>query len=402
MKVIFLNMSSQFEWDNGIYNRNKHILDEFSKRDDVEKILSVDFLPYNLKSCLRLYLKSKIYKKAGKGIISSGLFYSAKKINDKVISLSAINMKIVKNVADKLGFGNAVIINYSPFNIKHFEYFKENKKYFDAVDNWSENNTFKEYKDVLLANYKYIIENSIITFTRPEKLKDNLEKIAYCDPKTQTAMVCNKIKNNIKVVLNGVDLNHYMFPKKIDRIDDIFNKLDKNKTKIGYLGVIKEDRIDSNLLEYIVENNDDKIFIMAGPIVGNFNSERFKKFNNIIFIGEASYQEMSYLYSKFDICIIPHLLNDFIKSMDPMKIYGYLAAGKPIISVPVPGTEQFEDLIDIAYSKEDFSEAIKRNSNDNDVFSEYQKKERQDAVKADSWESRVNEMINLINCDIIK
>ena len=58
MKIILLNMSYQFTWDKGIYNRNKHILDELSKRSDVEQILSVDFLPFDFRSFLRLYLKS--------------------------------------------------------------------------------------------------------------------------------------------------------------------------------------------------------------------------------------------------------------------------------------------------------------------------------------------------------
>jgi len=347
-------------------------------------------------------LKAKIYKKVGKNIISSGFFYSARKINDKVISLSALNMYRIKNIAEKLGFGDAIIINYNPLNREYFEYFKDNKKYFDAVDNWIENNIFKEYKEELLANYKYIIQNSILTFTRPEKLKDNLEKIAYCEDKTDTAMVCNNIKNNIAIVLNGVDLDHYKFPKKIDRIDKIMSNIDKDKIKIGYLGVIKEDRIDSNLLEYLLTEHGDKQFIFSGPIAGNFNTERFKKFNNIIFTGAMSYFEMPYLYSKFDICIIPHLLNDFIKSMDPVKIYGYLAAGKPIVSVPVPGVEKFADLIDVASNKEDFSNSIKRISEDKENFSYDKIIERQNAVKSDSWGSRADEMINLINYGIIK
>ncbi len=390
MEVIFLNMSSQFEWDKGIYNRNKYILDGFSKRDDVEKILSVDFLPYNLKSLLRLYIKARVYKKSGDNIISSGFLYSARRINNKIISLSALNMKVVKRVAKRLGFDSSIIINYNPFNIKYFKYFKDNKKYFDAVDNWSENNTFKKYKEELLKNYKYIINNSSLVFTRPERLKNTLEEIAG-----------NK-KDNIKIVLNGVDLDYYKSPQKIERIDQIFAGIDEDKIKVGYLGVIKGDRIDSDLLEYIIQDNQDKYFIIAGPVFNGFNLGRFNRFNNVIFPGEMSYSEIPYFYNKLNICIIPHLINDFIKSMDPMKIYGYLAAGKPIISVPIPGVEQFREFINIVNTKEEFSYAIKQISDNKENFAGYKIIERQNAVEGCSWKSRVEQMINLINYDIIK
>lgn len=397
MKAIFLNMSSQFEWDRGIYNRNKHMMDEVSKRDDVEKILSVDFLPFNLRGCIRLYIKSKMYKKIGSDVIASGFFYRARKLNEKVISLSAINMKTVYKVAKKLGFSDAMVISYNPINIEYFKYFKNNKKYFDVVDNWAENNLFKEIKDELINNYKYIIQNSEYIFTKPEKLKNDLIKIAYCKQETDTAMVCNMEKDNVKVVLNGVDLDHYKNPKDIEKINKIFESIDnKYQIKIGYLGVIKEDRIDSDLLEYLLNEHKDKMFIMAGPIAGKFNSERFKQYNNIMFIGEMSYDEMAAVYKKFDICIIPHLLNEFIKSMDPMKLYGYLAAGKPVVSIEVPGVEQFSGLIKITNIKEQFSNFISEIANNKEYLNEERAKERQASVKEFSWKAKCDEMMDII------
>ena len=56
----------------------------------------------------------------------------------------------------------------------------------------------------------------------------------------------------------------------------------------------------------------------------------------------------------------------------------------------------------IISNKEDFSDSIKRISENKESFSYDKAIERQNAVKSDSWGSRADEMINLINYGIIK
>ena len=397
MKFILLNMSYQFTWDKGIYNRNKHVLDELSKREDVEQILSVDFLPYDFRSFLRLYLKSKIYRKIGKNVVAMGHYYVARRLSDKVIALSAMNAGRVYKAASKLGFKDAIILNYNPLNTDYLKLFKNNKKYFDAVDNWSNNSIFKKYKNLLDRNYKKIVTNSNHVFTVSDKLKDDLEKISYCIQKTDTAMVCVNVKNDITFISNGVDLSHYKNPVLSERLEKNIKEIRKNYKKIvGYIGVIKTDRIDIDLLEFIVKNNPNFLFLIAGPIHGNFDIAKFKKYSNINFIGEIKYEEMPYLYEQFDVCIIPHLVNDFIKSMDPKKLYEYLASGKPIVTTEVSGVEKFKNYIKVVKNKEDFSTEINNIINDPESFKEDKIQERRLLVNEYGWEKKVDEMLKFM------
>lgn len=397
MKFILLNMSSQFEWDRGIYNRNKHILDELSRREDVEQILSVDFLPYNIKSFLRLYLKSKIYKKIGKNVLAMGHHYIARRLSKKVVSLSAMSAKKIHKAAIRLGFKDAIILNYNPLNVDYIKLFKNNKKYFDAVDNWINNSIFKNYKNLLNKNYKNIVLNSDHVFTVSDKLKDDLEKITYCVPKTDTAMVSMNIGNNMNFISNGVDLYHYKNPVVSERLEKQIKEIKNNYKKIiGYVGVIKSDRVDVELLEFIVKSNPKEFFIIAGPIHGNFDISVFKKYKNISFIGEIKYKEMPYLYSQFDVCIIPHLVNDFIKTMDPKKLYEYLASGKPVITTEVSGVEKFKGYIKIVKNKEEFSNEIDSVLNNIENFKDDKTEERRLLVSEYGWDKKVDEMLKFM------
>ena len=52
LDIVMLNKSTFQEWENGIVNRNFHILKHLLKRPEVGRIMAVDYLPYSLKKGL--------------------------------------------------------------------------------------------------------------------------------------------------------------------------------------------------------------------------------------------------------------------------------------------------------------------------------------------------------------
>ena len=44
-----------------------------------------------------------------------------------------------------------------------------------------------------------------------------------------------------------------------------------------------------------------------------------------------------------DVCLMPFLLNEVTRPRDSPKAYGYVAAGKPVVSTPVPVALRPED-----------------------------------------------------------
>ena len=45
-------------------------------------------------------------------------------------------------------------------------------------------------------------------------------------------------------------------------------------------------------------------------------------------------------------------------TVEPQKMFNYLAAGKPVVSTPCAGVEKFKDFITIASTYNEFVEAI--------------------------------------------
>lgn len=389
MNFIFLNMSSQFEWDKGIYNTNKHILDEFLIREDVDNIISIDFLPFSTKGILRTYIKSKLYKK-DVNTIKKGIFYKFNKIDEKLFGLKSINIKNIDTIlqSSNLKKEDFIIVNFNPLNTEYLNIFKDNKKIFYGVDNWINNNIFKKQKNKLEENYKKIIEKSDITLTVSENLKQEfIEKYN---------------KKEIYFIGNGIDIKHYQ-NFFIDKKEDI-DMFEFINPKVGYLGIIKNDRVDPDLLELIVKENHNIEFKIAGITHGDFDKNRFNNYQNIEFVGGKSYNKMPEFYKSLDLCIIPHLVNDFTKYMDPKKIYEYLASGKKIITTEISGIDdlvekinKYEKIIYKVKNKEEFNETLKDLIYKNNYkLSETSKENINEVLKEFSWKNKVDKIFDFI------
>ncbi len=53
---------------------------------------------------------------------------------------------------------------------------------------------------------------------------------------------------------------------------------------------------------------------------------------NVWLLGSAPLRELPGLIAACDVCIVPHLRDELTASMDPLKLYEYAAAGKPVVS----------------------------------------------------------------------
>ncbi|PLX26330.1 hypothetical protein C0580_00265, partial [Candidatus Parcubacteria bacterium] len=121
--VIMFNMSNYSEWDEGVSNRNYHVLRELLNRPEVGKILAVDYLPLHWKRALRIYKEDLVLNIEEAKVVKRGLTYKVTKISDKLYVYSDINfflqpkstMKSIRKVALDLNFGDLVVWSFFPF-----------------------------------------------------------------------------------------------------------------------------------------------------------------------------------------------------------------------------------------------------------------------------------------------
>ena len=56
--------------------------------------------------------------------------------------------------------------------------------------------------------------------------------------------------------------------------------------------------------------------------------------------------------------MVPHLVNAFTESLDPIKAYEYAAVGRPVVTTPVAGFRELADARITVAEGADFADAV--------------------------------------------
>lgn len=130
------------------------------------------------------------------------------------------------------------------------------------------------------------------------------------------------------------------------------------KPVIGYVGLTSH-WMDFTLLEMLGKRWPGQV-AMVGPIAAAVEA-RARAIPGIVWMGFVPQPELPPYLRGFDVCIMPHLVNELRRRSNPLKICEYLAMGKPFVSVDLPAVQPFRDVIDVAEDREDFVRQVAAN-----------------------------------------
>ena len=105
---------------------------------------------------------------------------------------------------------------------------------------------------------------------------------------------------------------------------------------LGYFGAIDE-RIDWALVRALCEQRPAWSIVFLGPLV--MMDRCPVSAPNFHHLGAKDYGSLPDYLRGFDVCLIPWLVNDLTRTMSPTKTPEYLAAGRPVVSTPIPDVE---------------------------------------------------------------
>ena len=127
---------------------------------------------------------------------------------------------------------------------------------------------------------------------------------------------------------------------------------------IGYTGLINW-RIDLPLMTYLATRHPEWSFALVGPLKEDSDMSSFTSLPNVHLFGRKTVPELPAYLKPMDVCLLPYVLNEYTHNVFPLKLYEYLAAGKPIVSTDMFEMRAYvgEDLA-IGRTHEEFERAI--------------------------------------------
>lgn len=202
------------------------------------------------------------------------------------------------------------------------------------------------------------------------------------------------------LISNGVDFSHWDDHKDQKRLE-IFEKIrESHRFIIGYYGALTQDWFDFELIEKISEIDHFHI-VLIGPLnyrgpsnkSSDSHFERLFKKTNVTLLDSVSYMDLPNYARYFDVAIIPFLENEITKATSPVKLFEYMALGKPIVTTYLPECQQFS-VVNVTTNHHDFIDALKNlYSKPIDTSFAMQLKEE---AKRNTWEQRADQMIEFM------
>lgn len=194
----------------------------------------------------------------------------------------------------------------------------------------------------------------------------------------------SNFSTKVHVVKNGVDFQN---------MQRGFSEVRRyGRPVAGYIGSIDE-RIDYDLLESVIDRSQDITFRFIGRSTHPNFEQRLRRHSNVEMLGAHPSSSLPDFLKEMDVCIIPFAMNEFNRSVYPMKVNEYLAAGKPVVMTPFADLPEFSGIVRCSDSAENFNRSL-RNEIANDTAE--QKDLRQTFAHERSWTNRAKEFSTVI------
>jgi len=192
---------------------------------------------------------------------------------------------------------------------------------------------------------------------------------------------CSKVARRVVRIPNGANCIHFA-----PREDRGAAKVRENSSPvIGFIGNFGS-WIDLDLVVEIAVRKPNWILRFVGPFANKHDWQILSRIDNVELVGEVPFESLPNYMQYFDVCILPFRTDGIGSSINPVKLYEYLAMGKPVVSTNLVEVSDFASVIKIAEDKEVFINLIEESLTETDSFSF---ERRINAAKVNDWESRI-------------
>lgn len=159
----------------------------------------------------------------------------------------------------------------------------------------------------------------------------------------------------VTLITNGVDVDRYRRPQPAPP------DLPTGPVAL-YLGTVHPDRFDVPLLLATATHlGDEATVVVVGPVVDVPEDQRAAlTAAGVRLLGARPWGAVPAYLQHADVLLVPHLVNAFTDSLDPIKLYEYRAVGRPVVSTPVAGFRDATDPRVTCVTAQDFPQAVRQ------------------------------------------
>lgn len=207
---------------------------------------------------------------------------------------------------------------------------------------------------------------------------------------------CASVSSNSVHLPNVVDFDHFRRGLELGALPEDLAAIPE--PRIGFIGLLSDFKVDFPLVEEIAGNRPEWNWVVLGDEPEGQCSlviARLRKVPNVHFLGYKPYEMLPDYLRGFSVAVLPCLLNEYTRSMFPMKFFEYLAGGAPVVTTALEFTRTPYLGSLVAETPAAFLEAIGRQL----ARGRLSPTEAAAAVGDNTWEARLGKMLDRIGVD---
>lgn len=374
---------SAVDWDGAIWARPQQLMSRFGRTNPVLYVEP----PVTFLSPLKnpaLWRKLGAWRKRPRpadGLVSVCSPPVFLPFGSRYRPLNRINQwllgRYLRRLLAELGFDRPVLWTYLPNTIDLLGRLPAELLCYDCVDEHAEFTGFS--RTVVRTMEDGLLQKADVVFASARTLYEAKKEMAL----------------SIHLLPNAADVEHFRravtddlpCPPELAGLDG---------PVLGFVGGLG-DWLDLVLLQTVARQKPDWHFVFIGP--ADTDTAALRSLPNVRLLGSRPYRDLPAYLKYFSVGLIPFKLNELTAKVNPIKLYEYLAAGKPVVATPLPELKPFAGIVYLAGSPDAFRAAVERALREDGPE---RQRERWQAAAVNSWDGRYREMAGCLNAALEK
>ncbi len=284
----------------------------------------------------------------------------------------------VRWLARRLRFRAPILWVFDPMLVHALGTFREKLLIYHVIDNYDGYfpPTAMALRAAIVKNQERMLRRADVVFAVSETLYER----------------CLEYNSNSFLIPNGV--NYELFQAAMDNGEVPLDLRLIPRPIIGYAGVIAP-LIDFSLLQRVTREYPEWSLVLVGPVELGMHRPKLDALltrRNVYYLGAKCVEEVPNYIKCFDVGIIPYQVNELTAHSDSLKLYEYLACGRPVVSTDVASVRRFRPLVEIAVDAVEFGRCVKKSLSEAPHWA----KVRIAVAREHSWQRRVEVMGEVI------
>lgn len=165
-------------------------------------------------------------------------------------------------------------------------------------------------------------------------------------------------RDAVYVVGNAADVDHFRQARRATRRRPPEFDTGDARPVIGFHGTLTREKLDLDLIDRVARMRPDWRFVFVGPVRDDDVTACLDALPNVVLVSAKDPDALLDYVAHFDAAWIPYADSAYVRGVNPLKLYEYMAAATPVVVAGAPIPDRLTHLVPCAQGPAEAAAAL--------------------------------------------